>query len=147
MKNALEAFALPADNRRSTDTSGAIVSLPDLQSVVNAELALRGHSTVGLSVLRRIFVAPNAHNREASRYKAKLNVKLRRPAMSDRAKHPDAHAAFAAMIYVQALACEVPDSVVYLSIDDKARVLLGIPAAQRVCQLVGLLISSTGMNG
>ncbi|CAF4223568.1 unnamed protein product, partial [Rotaria sordida] len=116
-----------ADDRRQTESLRSIKTLDDLSE----ELENRGFSISRSATYLRL-IPRRSNTSEGKRHVSTVPVKLVRAQNTGRCPHEDSHFAAATVEYLKDLAILFGSkSVFVMSQDDKARVLLGIPAAKQ----------------
>ncbi|GBP38729.1 hypothetical protein EVAR_22378_1 [Eumeta japonica] len=118
-------FGGAADDRRRTETIRCCKTLDDLR----AELCKQGY-TISRSGLYLRLLSRRANTEEGKRHVVTVPVKLCEPNSTLHSKHKDGTLCTATIRNLEYLAPILgPDQVFFLSMDDKARVALGITAA------------------
>ena len=121
----IAVFGGAADDRRRTETIRCCKTLDDLQ----AELHKQGYN-ISRSGLYLRLLPRRVNTEEGKRHVVTVPVKLCKPDSTLHLKHKDGTFCTATIRNLESLASILgPDQVFFLSIDDKARVPLGITAA------------------
>ena len=116
-----------ADDRRRSEVYNSVRSLDDLKSA----LEKKGFNLSRTATYYRLLPA-NMRHKDGKRHVHTVPVKLQRPQNDLRKKHPDGHYAIASIIFTRELANLFGDNhAFFLSQDDKARVLLGLPISKK----------------
>ena len=116
-----------ADERRRTEVYNSCQTLDDLKS----KLADTGYSVTRTALYYRLAPA-NVNHRDGKRHVHTVPVKLLKPQAVARKAHVDHEFAKAVWKNVEEFACLFdPESVFYLSQDDKAKVPLGLPISKK----------------
>ena len=95
---------------------------------------LREHK-MPLATIRRMFQAPNKHLKVAGRYKALINARVGTKQNFYREFHADAHCLFARSKLRRELGTLLSDKISVVSVDDMAKVKVGVPAVSRYHQI------------
>ena len=121
-----------ADERRRTERLRACKTLNDLTSAVNDLGYNISRSATYLRLQPR-----RSDTQEGKRHVTTVPVKLTKASNTQRKKHADANFAFASFGYVHEICSWFgPEVVSFISVDDKARVPLGITAAKSQAPIV-----------
>lgn len=121
-----------ADGRRRTNILQACKTLDGM----NAALKTMGYD-ISRQALYYRFVPHRANSEHGKRHVKTVPVKLAKARNTSRSRHEDASFSFATKGYLQGIASHFgPDSVFAVSIDDKAKVPIGITAAKLQAPLV-----------
>ena len=121
-----------ADGRRRTNILQACKTLDGM----NAALKTMGYD-ISRQALYYRFVPHRANSEHGKRHIKTVPVKLAKARNTSRNRHEDASFTFATKGYLQGIASHFgPDSVFAVSIDDKAKVPIGITAAKLQAPLV-----------
>ena len=116
-----------ADDRRRTEVFNSCQTLDDLKS----KLADSGYAVTRTALYYRLAPA-NVLHRDGKRHVHTVPVKLLKPQTVARKAHIDHEFAKAVCKNIEEFACLFdPDSVFYLSQDDKAKVPLGLPVSKK----------------
>ena len=116
-----------ADIRRRTEVYNSVRTLDQLHSALEE----RGFRLSRSATYYRLIPA-NARHRDAKRHVNTVPVKLLKPRNDLRKKHIDGHFAMASVKQADELAeLFPPETVLYISQDDKAKVPLGLPISKK----------------
>ncbi|KAJ8677784.1 hypothetical protein QAD02_013571 [Eretmocerus hayati] len=124
----IASFGAAAHGRRHTDEFRAPKTLDDLRAILNARLGINiSRTAVYLRLLPR-----RSNTIEGKRHIKTCPVRLCRALNDEHRSHPDTQFCIASLRYLEAFASALgPQQVAYISQDDKARVALGITAANK----------------
>lgn len=129
---ALASAGAGADGRRRTEILNSCSTLDDLRAALLKDGYVLSRQALYLRLIPR-----RRDSIEGKRHIRTVPVKIRKATNNLRKKHVDADFTFANKTYLQDIATLFgPESVFVLSIDDKAKVPLGITAATRQAPLV-----------
>lgn len=129
---ALATHGAGADRRRRTELLSACLTLDDLASELKKQNYHLSRSAVYLRLMPR-----RSDTTEGKKHIHSVPVKLRRPENTERKGHANANFAFATKGYFKSIASIFgPDAVFVLSIDDKAKVPIGLAAANKQAPLL-----------
>lgn len=121
-----------ADERRRSEVIRTVKTLDDLTAALQKQGFALSRSSVYLRLLPR-----NSLSHEGKRHINTVPVKLMRSENNIHLHHPDTSFARASISYLEELASLLgPDEVTFQSQDDKARVPIGITAANKQAPLV-----------
>lgn len=116
-----------ADPRRRSEKLSSCKTLDDLHEALVQDGFRISRAATYIRLLPR-----NSATTEGKRHVTTVPVKLLKAANSERRNHVDAHFAAATICYLKDLAVAMGENCVFfLSQDDKARVPLGLPAANK----------------
>lgn len=115
-----------ADERRRTETLRTITTLTDLQK----ELEFCGYEISKTALYHRLL--PRRQNTlQGKRHTRTVPVKLSKPSNDEHKQHDDSRFCFITIENIKKLIALLgPDQVLVLSIDDKAKVPIGVTAAK-----------------
>ena len=125
-----------AQNRRRTETSYSKgVTVKQIQQHLYTNYPELIEHKLSLTTIRRMFQVPNKHLKAVSRYKALINPHVGTKQNSYREFHADAHYLFARNKMRRELETLLSDKISVISVDDMAKVKLGVPAVSRYHQI------------
>ena len=93
-----------------------------------------------------MFNAPNKNNCASVRYKGYVDAKIRAKSNNYREYHSNAHYLFSSNKMRRELAALYPNGYVIISVDDMAKVKVGLPAVSRYHQVKRFLMSNDSPN-
>ena len=115
-----------ADGKRRTDILEACHTLDDLRAALLKEGYVLSRNALYLSLVPR-----RSDSSEGKKHVRTVPVKIRRSTNNLRARHEDSNFTFATKEYLKAVASFFgPENVFVLSVDDKAKVPIGVTAAK-----------------
>ena len=121
-----------ADSKRRTDILEACHTLDDLRATLIKDGILLSRSALYLRLAPR-----RTNSSEGKRHVRTVPVKIRRAKNNLRARHQDANFTFASKCYIKEIACFFGNKNTFvLSVDDKAKVQIGVTAAKYQTPLV-----------
>jgi hypothetical protein len=121
-----------ADKRRRTEILNACLTLDDLVGELR-----KMNFTLSRSALYLRLIPRRIDSQEGKKHVQTVPVKLRRPENSERKAHENATFAFCTKEYLKCVASIFgPQTVFVLSIDDKAKVPIGLAAASKQAPLL-----------
>lgn len=128
----LVTYGAGTDKRRRTEILNACLTLDDLASELR-----KLNFTLSRSALYLRLIPRRANSHEGLKHINTVPVKLRRAENSERKGHENSEFAFATKEYMKSIASVFgPDAVFALSIDDKAKVPIGLAAANKQAPLL-----------
>ena len=123
---ALATATAGADSRRRTDILDSCQTLDDLRAALLKEGYVLSRSALYLRLVPR-----RTNTSEGKRHVTTVSVKIRRAKNNLRSRHQDADFTFATKDYLKSIASFYgSESVFVLSVDDKAKVPIGVTAAK-----------------
>jgi hypothetical protein len=129
---AIVSAGAGADSRRRTDVLNACLTIDDLRDALSKD----GYELSRQALYLRV-IPKRKDSADGKKHVRTVPVKIRRAKNNLRRKHVDADFTFATKEYLKNIASMFgPDSVFVLSVDDKAKVPLGITAATKQAPMI-----------